>query len=766
VDLPLILAGPILRRAEPGRVCVWIATSKPVLAKGYVYRKSREREKNALGYTALEGPIGLGNALSVQLGARLHVSIVPVLPTAVAPAEPPYAGASASEEASTPLLYDAFPVGEILFYDVELVTDATSGRGDRLGKTELAPLGQWPITYGDFPLPSFTLAGGRTFWDFLHGSCRKLHGPEEDCLEASDQLIAVTANDPTARPVVLFLTGDQIYADDVSPLVIGHIAELGKEMLGASEGISGLPALHTIPVNGRGALLRPEDGITSEEKDNHLLGFGEYAAMYLMAWSRDVWPRGFDAALSDVLPERARRYGWAGKIADHKESLERTRTALPAVRRALANVPTYMIFDDHDVTDDWNLTQVSYTAMRKSVKGRRILVNALLAYWAFQGWGNEPDAFDRRFVDGVEAYLRARRGEGAGSRVSPQEFEDSLLSFSPWSYSLTTAPRTIVLDTRTQRQYDSPKGAPRLLNAEARAALRRACEGATSGIVVISPAPVLGFELLEGVQKLLAKVAGPYAFDLETWRANPQGFLELLRELIVEIGARFVVFLSGDVHYSFNVSARMKIGRYERELDVVQLTSSPLKNASAGQASAFTAAGFVLPPSDARLCWEFPPHSERLEQLGRELMQLPRDSPEWAVQRELMREIEDEVEGRRYGRRPTGFVQLTPLRARELGITTAADWEEERSYLAIGSRGLPALRRLPEIAGGKGPTRTLDQVVLGVNSLGLVRVEGGGDLVRHTLFEVDGRDPPADGYPLGKPKLRANTAAIPTHIAG
>ena len=34
------------------------------------------------------------------------------------------------------------------------------------------------------------------------------------------------------------------------------------------------------------------------------------------------------------------------------------RKNLPKVQRALANVPTYMILDDHDVTDDYFLNPV------------------------------------------------------------------------------------------------------------------------------------------------------------------------------------------------------------------------------------------------------------------------------------------------------------------------------------------------------------------------------------------------------------------------
>jgi phosphodiesterase/alkaline phosphatase D-like protein len=56
----------------------------------------------------------------------------------------------------------------------------------------------------------------------------------------------------------------------------------------------------------------------------------------------------------------------------------------------LANVPTYMIFDDHDVTDDWNLTARWRHRVHASPAGRRIVANALAAYWAFQGWGNDP----------------------------------------------------------------------------------------------------------------------------------------------------------------------------------------------------------------------------------------------------------------------------------------------------------------------------------------------------------------------------------------
>lgn len=56
----------------------------------------------------------------------------------------------------------------------------------------------------------------------------------------------------------------------------------------------------------------------------------------------------------------------------------------------MANTPTYMIFDDHDVTDDWNLS-VKWKEDVKAFKlGKRIVANAVGAYWLCQGFGNNP----------------------------------------------------------------------------------------------------------------------------------------------------------------------------------------------------------------------------------------------------------------------------------------------------------------------------------------------------------------------------------------
>ena len=82
--------------------------------------------------------------------------------------------------------------------------------------------------------------------------------------------------------------------------------------------------------------------------------------------------------------------------AGNAERLEGYRLNVPFVRRILANVPTYMIFDDHEITDDWNLTQEWRNRVLGTNLGQTILRNGLIAYAVFQALGQRPDRPGRR----------------------------------------------------------------------------------------------------------------------------------------------------------------------------------------------------------------------------------------------------------------------------------------------------------------------------------------------------------------------------------
>ncbi len=562
--LPLILLGPILRRAEEKQVCIWLACSKPVTIKADIY-KFDDRMRNTQG-PSQSNAIGSGIAKSLQLGEHLHVALVivnPIDPTGL-------------DEVS-------FPTDDLLAYDIELI-DNESGTSTNLKELGLLN-GENSIVYSNeyntiSSLPTFYLPGKDTPLNLLHGSCRKLHGKGEDCLAASDEIIRSSFNDLKRRPSILFLTGDQIYADDVAGALSHYLTQLGVSILGREEKINDIEKnLSEIPIGDRQILVKKHAGFTSGNADNHLLSFGEFAAMYLLAWNVENWP----ANLPDVtmVPKKHRR-----KYDDQIKQLEITRNELPAVRRILANIPTYMIFDDHDITDDWNITKEWYENVKASNCGRQVIANGLAAYWAFQGWGNDPSLFSRHFINSIVEFLSK---DGNVNEAEQLEFENLLWNFNNWSYRVPISPLTIVTDCRTQRQYDSYNGPPQLLSSTGFDSILQAASEANyqkgGQVIIISPTPVFGFLLLEELQKAAANLASVYKLDLETWFANERGLVNFLGFLMEKLEPKQCIFLSGDVHYGFTISASFAL-LLKKDCDeylhmsIVQLTSSALKTTS------------------------------------------------------------------------------------------------------------------------------------------------------------------------------------------
>jgi hypothetical protein len=555
----------MLRRAEEKQVCIWLACSGPVTAKAKIFRF----EDLKAGHLS-ENPaksikhLGLGIGKSVRLGQNLFVALVIARPIK-----------SDGNEVS-----DArFPTDELLAYDVHVV-DENSGKTMSLEDLGLLS-GKNSIVYesqGAVQLPTFFLRGKNSPLNFLHGSCRKLHGKGEDCLAAADLAISSLFADLGKRPSALFLTGDQIYADDVAGPLSHYLTELGIRLLGWEENINGTrKQLSEMQIGERQKLVEKYAHFTSPDADNHLLSFGEFAAMYLLAWNVENWPDRFPDVSTIPIDKR-----W--KYRAQIKQLENTRKVLPSVRRALANVPTYMIFDDHDVTDDWNITREWHENVKTSKCGKQIVANALAAYWAFQGWGNDPSQYNGDFIDKVVDYL------GKNGNMTEAAFQDLLWNFNNWTYTAPISPVTIVTDCRTQRQYDSYDGPPQLLSKESfRSILQKATEAnykKGNPIIIVSPTPVFGFLLLEALQKALANITGVYTLDLETWFANESGVVNFLSFLVQSLGPRHCIFLSGDVHYGFTISAAFVLLQKLSESDeylhmsITQLTSSALKTTS------------------------------------------------------------------------------------------------------------------------------------------------------------------------------------------
>src|SRR4029078_9093237 len=139
--------------------------------------------------------------------------------------------------------------------------------------------------------------------------------------------------------------------------------------------------------------------------ENHLLGFGEFAAMYLVSWNPLIWPKEFNPDLGKLHHTTESKQKYETELKD----LEESRKDLRKIRRLLANMPTYMICDDHEITDDWNIDRKWRDSVRNSTIGSQIVANGLVAYWAFQAWGNDPNSFDEDFIQTIKMYLDLKK---------------------------------------------------------------------------------------------------------------------------------------------------------------------------------------------------------------------------------------------------------------------------------------------------------------------------------------------------------------------
>jgi hypothetical protein len=511
-----LLAGPILRRADPTAIHVWLAVSSSMKIAGGVFEPGHP-----------ETILGVGEAATTRIGSassRLHVALVRITPVS-----------------------GRFPTGKLLAYHL-LVNDRSvfelpAGSNDPLG---------WG--YGSLDHPTLILRDADPI-SILHASCRKPHGRGADALRVADQLLAENTTNPAWRPSGLFLTGDQIYADDVADSLIGTISELAPVLCGVDELIPwpGAPRegrpLSTIGRGDRSAALK---GLfTSGEAANHLVGFGEFAAMYLLAWGAAAWK----GTAWTTWPPRGSRF------ADLPD-VQRYHDAIPWVRRLLANVPTYMIFDDHDVTDDWNLTPGWTFRASLHPLSRRVICNALAAFAVFQSWGNDPTPTTEG-PSWPDLLDRVSRWAGSSTRADPA-FEDLLLR-RYWGFTTPPHPRVLVLDTRSHRETAGrrPNAPAILLDAERLAHFDAAFKQMTSPFIVVSPVPLVGPAIIDTLQSTIAAVAGKEPFDLESWTASQLGYFRLrglLHQRLRSAQQRtassptlkepIAVILSGDVHYS------------------------------------------------------------------------------------------------------------------------------------------------------------------------------------------------------------------------
>ncbi|BCB82187.1 alkaline phosphatase D family protein [Phytohabitans flavus] len=263
----------------------------------------------------------------------------------------------------------------------------------------------------------------------------------------------------------------------------------------------------------------------------------------------------------------------------------------PEIRWLLASVPSVMIFDDHEIIDDWN----SSVSWRREVRTQpwwpERISSGLASYWVYQHLGNlDPDqiAADpvyQKVVASADDATEVLRDFG----TAVDKEADGAPGYQ-WSYALDLGrTRLVVLDNRCSRVLDPEHRA--ILPPGEWAWFAGLARGDFDHLVVGSSLPWLlppGIHHLEAWNERLALsprawVAGfaerqRRAMDLEHWAAFQRSF-DSLAKLFAEVGSAGVAsisVLSGDVHHSY--VARAVFRDRPVAAPVHQLTCSPVHN--------------------------------------------------------------------------------------------------------------------------------------------------------------------------------------------
>jgi phosphodiesterase/alkaline phosphatase D-like protein len=289
--------------------------------------------------------------------------------------------------------------------------------------------------------------------------------------------------------------------------------------------------------------------------------------------------------------------GGAKTFADFALLHEYAWTKDTGIRQVLATLPTYMIFDDHEVTNNWN-TSPTWRAKVIENGMEQVLVDGLVAYWIYQGWGNLCERSESHPL--ITIIQQAEQSgedalEALRACVKQEVYATATIC---WHYEIPTTPPIFVMNARADRSVvfsTDPQEiyAPtRIMSQSQMAQLHGWIQEQNPDLsILVSSVPMLlppliGIvEYLMGIRfwqrtplrwlglqlaRLQQQVALKISFDhwplyAATWRE----FVQLLREY-----TRRVLVLSGDVHFSYAAEAHIRHARSR----IYQFVSTPFQN--------------------------------------------------------------------------------------------------------------------------------------------------------------------------------------------
>jgi PhoD-like phosphatase len=266
----------------------------------------------------------------------------------------------------------------------------------------------------------------------------------------------------------------------------------------------------------------------------------------------------------------------------------------PVTRWLLSTVSTSMIFDDHDMHDDWNISQSWVEDSRKVPWWQERILGGFVSYWVYQHIGNlSPDELSK---DDVYQAVLAADGDVAPLLREYSAKADSEPAGARWSiYRDIGRTRVLVIDSRAARVLEP--GSRQMLDDAEWEWLVEHATGDFDHLIIGTSLPWLmghGMHFLEAWSERVCDGAwgGPFSklgerirrgLDLEHWAAFESSFNALTR-LLEEVGSgrrgkppASIVVLSGDVHHAYlaDVAFRRSAGVRSH---VYQAVCSPMRN--------------------------------------------------------------------------------------------------------------------------------------------------------------------------------------------
>lgn len=265
-----------------------------------------------------------------------------------------------------------------------------------------------------------------------------------------------------------------------------------------------------------------------------------------------------------------------------------------ANRWLLSTVPSAMIFDDHDVRDDWNASLDWKKSMEATSWWHGRIVAGLASYWVYQHIGNLSPA--ERAEDEIWRRVLAHEGPGELDIGDALDLFADRVDREPRTYRFSYRRdfgdiRLVVVDSRAAR--DLTPTARALVDSTEWEWLDAQLEGGIRHLLVATSLPFLlpiGLHHVESWDEAISQGAwGRFAakvgerlrqlVDLEHWAAWQNSFQALARVLTeIADGRRgpapeTLMVLSGDVHFSYIAEVdRTGGGR------IVQAVCSPVRN--------------------------------------------------------------------------------------------------------------------------------------------------------------------------------------------